>query len=383
MKIDSGQFTQEALNFYGKTSYQRTSAGYQRSGINNSMRGFGDSDTVDGKNRNPFSSYLEEHNQDVRSQILQRTQNISSNRKISSSLSKIRQSCLDYLFYLLFAQKGSGYGGILDINSGFSEGTDSSWGFSSNGDSSGGNWLYNANGGFVSTSQNVSTYSLGYSYESYTHEYEKSAYAVQGTVKTADGRDLSFNLSFDMTREFEEYYAEHYEIKAIPQMVNLMDPLVINLDTNIATLSDQKFTFDLDADGKTEEISMLGSGSGFLALDKNGDGIINDGSELFGTQSGDGFLDLAKYDQDGNGWIDENDEIFDKLKIWVKDEEGHDQLYSLKEKNVGALNLNALSTNFSHKNMENNRLEGVLRQTSFFLYEDGTAGTIQHLDLAS
>ena len=88
-------------------------------------------------------------------------------------------------------------------------------------------------------------------------------------------------------------------------------------------LSDQTFYFDLDADGEEEEISML-KGSGYLALDKNEDGIINDGSELFGTGNGDGFADLARYDEDGNGWIDENDSIWSKLKIWCKDENGND-----------------------------------------------------------
>ena len=77
--------------------------------------------------------------------------------------------------------------------------------------------------------------------------------------------------------------------------------------------------FDIDADGEEESISYLQGGSGYLALDKNGDGVINDGSELFGTKSGDGFADLAEYDADGNGWIDENDPIFDKLLIWAKD----------------------------------------------------------------
>lgn len=97
---------------------------------------------------------------------------------------------------------------------------------------------------------------------------------------------------------------------------------------------DQTFFFDIDCDGVEDEISKLISGSGFLALDQNGDGIINDGSELFGTQSGNGFADLAKFDSDGNGFIDENDEIFDRLKIWCMDENGQPHLYSLKEKGV-------------------------------------------------
>ena len=125
------------------------------------------------------------------------------------------------------------------------------------------------------------------------------------------------------------------------------DPLMINLDTDIGSVSDQKFFFDLDADGKEDEISFAGKGSGFLALDRNGDGKINDGSELFGTKSGDGFKDLAAYDEDGNGWIDENDAIFSQLKIWTKDEDGKDKLISLKDADVGAIYLGNADTQFS------------------------------------
>ena len=59
------------------------------------------------------------------------------------------------------------------------------------------------------------------------------------------------------------------------------------IGSDTADVRDQTFKFDLDADGREDEISMLGKGSGFLALDKNGNGKIDDGSELFGTKSGD------------------------------------------------------------------------------------------------
>ena len=52
------------------------------------------------------------------------------------------------------------------------------------------------------------------------------------------------------------------------------------------------------------------TGNAFLSLDKNSDGIINDGSELFGAASGNGFADLAKYDEDGN-------EIFVETKLYA------------------------------------------------------------------
>ena len=130
-----------------------------------------------------------------------------------------------------------------------------------------------------------------------------------------------------------------------------------------------------------KKISKLGSGSGFLALDLNEDGEINDGSELFGTKSGDGFKDLSKYDKDGNGWIDEADDVFDKLKVMCLNEDGTQSLYTLKEKNVGAIYLGNKSTEFSVTNQENN-LNALVRKTGVFLYESGAVGSVQHVDLA-
>ena len=211
----------------------------------------------------------------------------------------------------------------------------------------------------------------------YFEEQETTSFDTTGIVKTADGRELSFNLSLEMSRSFSAYYESVYQEKAI----TFCDPLVINLDGNIAEVSDQKFYFDLDADGVEEYVSKLLQDSGYLALDKNSDGIINNGNELFGTKSGDGFKDLAIYDEDGNGWIDENDAIWDQLKIWTSDENGKDILYTLKEAGVGAICLQRVATDFTHTD-QNNEVMGAIRSTGIFLYENGNVGTVQHLDLA-
>lgn len=218
---------------------------------------------------------------------------------------------------------------------------------------------------------------FSYQQETYIEEKEDTSFATKGTVQTEDGRTISFNLNVQMSRSFQAYYKGNF----IQIETRLIDPLVINLDGDVADLQDQTFFFDLDADGKEEEISMLGSGSGYLALDKNGDGIINDGSELFGTRSGDGFSDLAAYDSDRNGWIDENDAIWDKLLIWTKDENGQDKCYKLSEKNIGAICLANTETDFSLASKDNVP-NGRIRKTGIFLYENGYAGTIQHVDVA-
>jgi hypothetical protein len=175
-------------------------------------------------------------------------------------------------------------------------------------------------------------------------------------------------------------YSEMTDFSEVKQVMT--DPLVINLDTASATVSDQKFRFDLNADGTEEEISYLNSGSGFLALDKNGDGQINDGNELFGAKTGDGFGELSAYDSDGNGWIDEADEVFSKLKVWVKNEDGTDRLLSLKEANVGAIYLGSASTDYSLTNRTAAEANAQIRKTGVYLKETGQAGTIQHIDFA-
>lgn len=212
-----------------------------------------------------------------------------------------------------------------------------------------------------------------------SYEYESTSFSASGVVKTDDGREIDVNVSISMSRRFMEYTS----VSSFSSSYQLTDPLVINLHDAPAGLSDLHYFFDLDGDGTDEYISGLKEGSGFLALDKNDDGKINDGSELFGTKSGDGFKDLAAYDKDGNGWIDENDEIFSLLKIWTKDMDGNDILYTLKEANVGAIYLDNKQTQFSMISKKTEELEGMIRKTGVFLYEDGTAGTMQHIDLVS
>ncbi len=219
---------------------------------------------------------------------------------------------------------------------------------------------------------------LHYETETYYSMEQSASFQTQGQVVTADGRTIDFNMNVHMSSRFEAYYKESYDLQ---RAVNLCDPLVINLDSSPATVSDQTFYFDLDGDGVEENIHKLGSGSGYLAIDKNGDGKINDGSELFGTASGDGFADLAKYDEDGNGWIDENDDIWKYLKIWVQTEDGP-QLYSLGEKGVGALCLNKVPTYYTQYGKDG-EVDAVVRSTGMFLYENGRAGSMQHLDLAT
>ncbi len=207
-------------------------------------------------------------------------------------------------------------------------------------------------------------------------ESENTSFSAMGNVVTADGRKIPIQLQVGMSRSM----SEKFTMEEIRQSANLVDPLTIQLDGTVGNIGAQSFFFDLDADGEAEEIAAPTVGAAFLALDRNGDGTINDGSELFGTKSGDGFEDLAAFDEDGNGWIDEADEVFHKLVVWAKDENGNDIQYRLKEVGVGALALSRVNTEFSLYNQD---LVGKVRSTGLFLYENGNVGTLQQIDLTA
>lgn len=210
-------------------------------------------------------------------------------------------------------------------------------------------------------------------------ESETMSFAAEGHIMTKDGKSIDFSVSLNMSRSF---YMESSETLSIGAAAKKTDPLVINFDGNAAELSSTHFQFDIDANGSLDQIAVLKPGSGMLALDKNGDGKINDGSELFGAKTGDGFAELAAYDDDKNGFIDEGDAIYKKLRVWQNFEDGSQQLAALGDKNVGAIYLGHVSTPFQLKTADNASL-GEVASTGVYLTEDGKAGSVQQINFTA
>lgn len=206
-------------------------------------------------------------------------------------------------------------------------------------------------------------------------ESETSSFSAEGSITTADGQNISFSVSMTMSRTF--YTESNLSLRAGDAAK--VDPLVINFDGKAAELTSTKFQFDIDANGVPDQISGLKSGSGMLALDKNQDGKINDGSELFGPNSGDGFKELAAYDQDHNQFIDSADAIYKQLRIWLRQEDGSQQLLALGDKNIGAIYVGHLTTPFQMKDAAN-ATQAEVASTGIYLTEQGQAGTVQQID---
>ncbi|ADG92260.1 conserved hypothetical protein [Arcobacter nitrofigilis DSM 7299] len=217
-----------------------------------------------------------------------------------------------------------------------------------------------------------------------THEYYRSdsiSFSSQATIKTKD-KDINIDLDLSYSREFYEKHSETLKFEE----THFLDPLVIQYDcasSAFDSISDKMcFNFDINSDKDEKELPLLKDGNGFLVLDKDENGTIDNGSELFGPSSNDGFGELSEYDSDGNNWIDENDPIFDKLQIWTKNESGEDKLIALGQTGIGAIYLNDAKAGMAYNKSVNESL-AYLKSNSIFLREDGTAGIISSMDFRS
>lgn len=202
--------------------------------------------------------------------------------------------------------------------------------------------------------------------------------SARGIAVTADGQQIAFDLDLSATRAFHSEQEVHLRAGDAP----LTDPLVVNLQGLTASLTEQRFDFDLNADGQVERIPFLQPGSGFLVRLLNGQQTVRDGAQLFGPRTGDGLVELAAHDADGNGWIDEGDMIYHDLAIWTKDADGADTVTGLQDAGVGALYLGSVCAKFTHKSAETNAVQGETNRLGLYLHENGIPGSLQQLDLA-
>jgi len=167
------------------------------------------------------------------------------------------------------------------------------------------------------------------------------------------------------------------------------DPLVLDLDrdgvetvgVNLGPL------FDHNGDGFAEVTGWVDPDDGFLVMDRNGDGVINDGKEFFGDltvlndgrRAANGFEALAELDGNNDGRIDTNDPGFSHMKVWKDvDRDGYSlpsELHTLDELGITAINLD--STPDSTTDPQGNTRTRV----GSFEWTDGSNGEIAEYGL--
>jgi hypothetical protein len=199
---------------------------------------------------------------------------------------------------------------------------------------------------------------------------EQLSFSASGRVQTADGRSIEFSLGLALTR------ATATEVRAAFG-AEAQDPLVLDFAGTEAELRDFGFRFDLHGDGSEVNLPLPTNGKGFLVFDRDGNGRIDDGRELFGPSTGDGFSELAARDADANGWIDESDPAWSQLYVWHPYR--RDALIALPEADVGAIGLARAATPLTVT--DGSQALGMLRSTGIYLRESGSVGTVSHLDV--
>lgn len=207
-------------------------------------------------------------------------------------------------------------------------------------------------------------------------ESETRSFASTGSITLDNGETIDFTLSLRQSQSRSYEYSELIQIQERP----LTDPLVINFGTSTARLTDTLFEFDMTGNGEMAQFASLGAGSGYLVFDRNSNGKVDDGSELFGPESGSGFSELAAFDDDGNRWIDANDEIFSSLSVWVQTADGGQDLRSLSEVGVQALYVDSVEDRFTLTNPQGVPL-GQIKASGIYLTTDGEVRTLEELDL--
>jgi len=171
------------------------------------------------------------------------------------------------------------------------------------------------------------------------------------------------------------------------------DPLTLDLDGDgieaIASNGHKGALFDHDKDGIRTATGWISKDDGLLIYDRNGDGVVNDGSELFGDntllkngeRAANGYQALKELDDNGDGKVDAADSAFAKLRVWRDlNQDGISQegeLLTLEEAKVKALNL-------AHKNGNRDLGNGnTLAEEGTYTDSDGNEKQMGDLNLAA
>jgi hypothetical protein len=197
--------------------------------------------------------------------------------------------------------------------------------------------------------------------------------------------------SWDFTQEqWEKMFNDFFNFK------NYLSPIVLDLDNDgIETVGPSSIYFDLDANGFPERVGWVGADDGLLVLDRNGNGLIDSGRELFGdqtvlqdgSQSPGGFQALSELDENRDGVINASDAAYSQLRVWRdSNQDGISQsgeLYTLSELAIQSVNTNYVTSDITDEagNIKTQigsftKSDGTEQEMSDYLFQHNTMQTI-------
>ncbi|GAO52969.1 alkaline phosphatase [Novosphingobium sp. MD-1] len=232
----------------------------------------------------------------------------------------------------------------------------------------------------INSSGQISISSTWWGYNSYTSYYD-------------DGYDRwsynswefygSFRYTFNIIAT-DSTGAKSYN----PISIQFMDysavkpPIVFDLDGDgleIVSVVQSSTNFDVDQDGLKDKVGWIGPDDGFLALDRNGNGLIDDLSEITFANDLEGAISdlegLRAFDSNADGVLDDKDIEFSRFLVWQDaNSDGISQtgeLKTLQERGISSINL-TLTLSEQHQNRADSHIYG----TSEFFHQDGTRSVL-------
>lgn len=194
--------------------------------------------------------------------------------------------------------------------------------------------------------------------------------AFEGGVASSDSAvagivQLEFNFSFSASIQIEA------------AVVQQSDPITFDLDGDGVELTSYRdgARFDITGRGFIAQTAFVRGGDAFLALDRNGNGVIDDGSELFGDQRGalNGFEELRKLDSNRDGVIDKNDADYGHLLLFRDNGNGKTEKGEL----LGLASAGIESISLGYRNTDQAASGGNrIAQIASFRRSDGAHGTV-------
>jgi len=200
-------------------------------------------------------------------------------------------------------------------------------------------------------------------------------YEIQG-VFNVNEQELSLSYNFTLSSEQESYSKVEMSAAA------LKDPIIVQFGSQGLGNIKGQIEFAINQDNTLDSLPIFSGDVGYLVYDKNNNQQADDGSELFGPQTGQGFAELAQLDSNNNGFIDTEDQQFEQLYLWQPSDDKNitGQWLSLKEAKIQAISLSAINTPFDFYDQQG-QIQAQLRQSSFAISEDGLGRGVHQVDV--
>ncbi len=193
------------------------------------------------------------------------------------------------------------------------------------------------------------------------------------SARLANRHAYQLDLRFKQTTSTEERIGISLEELGIKKV----DPLVLDLGGEGIELTEagKGAIFDVTADGKLDSTAWVKGNTALLTYDRNGNGVVDNGSELFGDQNGaaHGFAELAKYDSNKDRIINILDPVFKALKLY-RDLNGDGKMSKNEFSTLSQSGIKALNLDFSRDNTDIKGNSLILNGS--FEREDGSKGQL-------